>query len=462
MAFQYPNFLGVPVRETDYSGIGDSVSNFYAGKGMRNNAKSQEQDALLKAIQLEFARPNAEQGLIASKLGNQSTSLSNRTSQLNIQKLASEMAQQKAFEQQLKQALMNSKAGNVSGAMMPQPAMPQGEMGASPLGNVPQQIHPQATQAIVRSLREQFGSNPMAGGNAQPEEMQGFDPGSMDRRFRKFDAIGQNGFPSDSGANPAQPQAPMAAGQPQAAPMQAPAPQPREAPHEVVLEKGEDYLQGVNDMWDSDPSARAYLKKKGYEKTQKVDYDKKTGKTTVTTKYPNGKITIKTDSPELTKEELSGDIPLTKPVLNKVVNQIRGTDAVIPYIDKLIDMAENSELPHFSGLPTDAHAKYKRTVSELLEKYMAATGLNQTDMSTQKVQDIVERSFGESTAHYLKELKAKKIDLIKERARNHEMVLKGLKKFDNFDMSNTLDKSESSDPEAAALSDSELEESANG
>ena len=436
MAFQYPNFLGVPVRETDYSGIGDSVSNFYAGKGMRNNAKTQEQDALLKAIQLEFARPNAEQGLIASKLGNQSTSLSNRTSQLNIQKLASEMAQQKAFEQQLKQALMNSKAGNASGAMMPQPAMPQAGMGASPLGNVPQQIHPQATQAIVRSLREQFGSNPMAGGNAQPEEMQG--------------------------VNPAQPQAPMAAGQPQAAPMQAPAPQPREAPHEVVLEKGEDYLQGVNDMWDSDPSARAYLKKKGYEKTQKVDYDKKTGKTTVTTKYPNGKITIKTDSPELTKEELSGDIPLTKPVLNKVVNQIRGTDAVIPYIDKLIDMAENSELPHFSGLPTDAHAKYKRTVSELLEKYMAATGLNQTDMSTQKVQDIVERSFGESTAHYLKELKAKKIDLIKERARNHEMVLKGLKKFGNFDMSNTLDKSESSDPEAAALSDSELEESANG
>ena len=91
MAIQFPNFLGVPVRTPDYSGIGDIVNNYYAGKAM-------PQDALIKAVQAKFAEPTAEQGLLTSQL-------TNKKSQLEISKLSQEMATQRAFEQMLRGAL---------------------------------------------------------------------------------------------------------------------------------------------------------------------------------------------------------------------------------------------------------------------------------------------------------------------------------------------------------------------
>jgi len=98
MAVQFPNFLSVPVRTQDYSGFGDIVNNYYAGKAM-------PKDDLIKAIQAQFAKPNAEQALLAAQLGNKKSGIDIRKGELDIQNTLRDIAQQKMFEDQLRQAL---------------------------------------------------------------------------------------------------------------------------------------------------------------------------------------------------------------------------------------------------------------------------------------------------------------------------------------------------------------------
>ena len=63
MAIKFPDFLQATLVKPDYSGIGDIFSNYYAGKAM-------PKDDLIKAVQAQFAKPNAEQDLQASQLQN--------------------------------------------------------------------------------------------------------------------------------------------------------------------------------------------------------------------------------------------------------------------------------------------------------------------------------------------------------------------------------------------------------
>jgi len=63
MAVQFPNFLGVPVRTPDYSGIGDLIGNYYAGRSMPKND-------FIKSVQAEFAKPIMESDLEKKKLDN--------------------------------------------------------------------------------------------------------------------------------------------------------------------------------------------------------------------------------------------------------------------------------------------------------------------------------------------------------------------------------------------------------
>lgn len=79
MAFNLPNFVGQNYTP-DYSGIGDIVSNYFAGK----NAPS---EALIEKIKAQFAQPEAEANLQSTLAGLQSTQLANAlTKQFGAQK----------------------------------------------------------------------------------------------------------------------------------------------------------------------------------------------------------------------------------------------------------------------------------------------------------------------------------------------------------------------------------------
>jgi len=509
MPVQFPNFLQVAVRTPDYSGLSDIISNYYAGKAM-------PKEDLIKSIQAQFARPTAEQNLLSTKL-------SNRKSQIEIDKALREMAEQKQFEAQLRQALTGG--GNI--ATGNQNPYPQNMPVNPPM--IGENTPPKMTvinPSLGKVLADASGASPQitpSGSENEPVFDDGLDRTKMAARYRKIDQAA-TGLPDSAykpGANTAgnfetiltpeeeakfqkwktkyapndsgedydlrgafkagvtpdektghwpdtfkKPNHPTFSNQSiyaNAAPQLAgswngenyikPTAQPEE-PHEVVIAQGFPHLSGIDQMYENNPLSRAFLEKKGYKKTEEVKFDSKTGKTSLITKYPSGKITLKTISPNEAATDTENGIPLTKPVLNKVVNQIRGADAVMPYIDKILKMGDlqfdkkgnpigagkNNQLPMTHYLPTDANAGYKRTVSEALEKYMNATGLSSTDLSTKKVEEILERALGESTDHYLIELYNKKKEMMEDRKRNVEMVTKGLKKYGNLDTENEAPK----------------------
>ena len=241
--------------------------------------------------------------------------------------------------------------------------------------------------------------------------------------------------------------------EPQANPMQ-------EQPHEILINKGSPHLAGIDQMYENNPLSRAFLEKKGYKKEVKRERDKKSGDEIVYTTYPSGRMTKTIIRPEKTEADMEGDIPLTQTNLNMAVKQIKGIDALEPYLDKILEMGdtqydkngnvigsgENNQLPHTHYLPTDANANYKSTISEGLETFMGATGLNATDLATNKAEEILERHFGESTNNYLKRIHKKKLENRKEKRPGLvRMVSKGLKKYGDF-----------SESPSANMSDEEL------
>lgn len=454
MAIQFPNFLSSQIVKPDYSGFADIVSNYYAGKQM-------PKDDLIKAVQAEFARPTAEQSLTHSKLANQQLRQS-------ISKAATEMREQAQLQALLKQAL----SGGGGSPPQQMPATNQNTIG---------------TQVGTQQPPQGANINPKLGEALQANQ---FDTKLSEPEEKQFQVWKQRYAPNDSGADydlrgafkagltpdpktghwpdtykkPNHPtfsnqsiyasQAPNKAGTwngDQYVPPQQAAPQ-TEAPNEQVLDKGLPHLYGVDQMWDNNPISQEFLKKKGFSKEVKREKDKKTGIETIYTKYPSGRMTKTEIVPEVKKEDLDKGIPLTTQVLNKTVSQVKGTDAIIPYIDELIDMGEKGQLPHTYWAPTNAHATYIRTATEALDKYLTAAGLNQTDMSAQSIKEILFRSFNESTDHYINELKKLKARKIKERQDNIEIINKGIKKFGDFG---------SSSP-GSDMSDEELEKIANG
>lgn len=65
MAFSLPNFVG-QTYQPDYSGIGDAVGNYYAGK-------QAPMDALIEKVKAQFAQPNAQADLDKTQLANELT-----------------------------------------------------------------------------------------------------------------------------------------------------------------------------------------------------------------------------------------------------------------------------------------------------------------------------------------------------------------------------------------------------
>ena len=399
MAIQFPNFLAAQTANPDYSGIGNAFENYYAGKAM-------PKDDLIKAVQAEFARPTAEQALLSSKL-------SNRKSQLDINKLVMEAQQQKELEDQLRRALGGggSPAQAQPQAMTPSQSPSPSAAGMPPLmsGGAPAQSPAMpagnpVSQAITQAI--QGGG----AGGAQPSyttnlQDTGTDVSKMDPRYRKFDQMA---------SAPAAPNAPDQGAIAPTAPAPQQQPPQEDNLHEIVVAKGAPQLAGIDAMYDSNPLSRAFLEKKGYKKVQEVKFDNKTGRTTIITKYPSGKVTVQGTASTASEGE---GVPLTNKMVSKHQGIISAVDNASPIIQQILDLDDKKSwepYPRNSGYQPglgwvpgyqSKSTNYEALVSSALDSLIGAYGLPSTNEAVETVKKQLLIGHGETDKAYKKRLK---------------------------------------------------------
>jgi hypothetical protein len=394
MAVQFPNFLGVPVRTPDYSGIGDVFENYYKGKAM-------PKDDLIKAIQAQFARPAAEASL-------RSAQLSNRAGQLNIQKLSQELSEKAAFDKYLNQAL-NSNPSTVNSGLYSAPSQMNQSSGMSQPVQSGGSVNMPPSAAIANAM--------VNNGYNQPEAPR-FDPTKMSMMPNGINQGAQGmpipqGMPAPMPSQTAQ-QAAMAGASMQAQPD----PQPQF--NEIVLKKGLPHLAGIDQMWDAKPEYRKYLEARGYKKTEQVKVDNKTGKTTILTTYPSGTITMQT----MSKPASEDGVPLTNAMVTKHQQVSAAVDNLIPILEKLKNLPEHSNVYLGNWQATGTQKKYERLVSAAKENILRAFSLNPTDSGLQTALDQLTIGGAEDEKDYREAM----LDLINDMLERKAYSDKQLKK----------------------------------
>lgn len=396
MPVQFPNFLSVPVRTPDFSGIGDIVDNFYRGKAM-------PKEDLMKAIQAEFARPNAEEALKSARLGNQKSGIDIRKGELDIQTAVRELAQQKMLEDQLRQALGGGggmPASSGGGSMGNAPAAPPNAPASSPAAsNAAPVMNPALGAALAQAAQ-----------NAQP---QGGQQPSLSA-----------GVPDNAYTPPTAPTQP--AQSPIAPSVQSPSSPEQANLNEITVTKGSPHLAGIDAMYDSSPLSRQFLEKKGFKKSQDIKFDAKTGKTTIITKYPSGKVTVQsTASPSPSPE----GIPLTNKMISQHQQMISAIDNAVPVINEIIDQKGFQPYPRSMGMGLvpgwmGQAATYDTLVKSALDTLMKAYGLPSTNEGISTVKDQLLIHHGETAGHYRNRLRG----LLKDLQRRKEYSSNEVKK----------------------------------
>lgn len=404
MPVQFPNFLGVPIQKTDYSGIGDVFQNYYAGKAM-------PKDDLIKAVQAEFARPKAEQDLLSTKL-------SNRKSQIEINKTIQELRQQKMFEDMLKNALVGGNGVAVpqqpiasSGvAQMPaeRPIMPSGMTMANAPAQMMTNINPALGQALTQSMNQTQTQPAIPQQSAAPILSAGMTPMQS-----APDATMQQSAPQES----------------------------VEKPNEITVSKGSPHLAGIDMLYETNPLSRAFLEKKGFKKKQDIKFDQKSGRTTILTQYPSGKVTVQTVGGA---GGGTGEAPLT--MANVTANQkiVSAIDNTLPVIDRILDLDKSTpkksqwepyprtgdpglfgswglgSLPGYKSAATN----YESLVSSGVDTLLAAYGLPKTNEGIETVKKQLLIGHGETDAAYKKRLRELKEDLIRRKSYSSTLLNK--------------------------------------
>ncbi len=429
MPVQFPNFLSVPVRTPDYSGLGDIVQNYYAGKAM-------PKDDLIKAIQAQFAQPTAEETLKGLKLGNTGKGLSNQKEQLDINRLVQEAANQKAFEDMFKRALSSTGATPNAGSAM---GTAQPVASGAP-SNAPPAMNPALSQALAPQQAQ--------GTSVPPGSPTDLDQSYMAPRYHQFDqeatGLQKPGVPDNAykpGA-PLTPGMPTSSTQPPVAPAASllPASQPEE-PHEIVVAAGSPHLAAIDAMWDNNPLSRAFLEKKGYKKTQDVKFNAKTGQTTIITKYPSGTITTKTVGTGAGGG--TGEAPMTTANVTKQQNIVSAIDNTLPVINDILKLdkstakkAQWEPYPRNSGLRPglgwvpgyhSASTNYESLVSSALDTLLGAYGLPKTNEGIETVKKQLLIDHGETDAAYKARLKKLVEDLNRRKSYASGLLKKTVK-----------------------------------
>lgn len=455
MAISFPNYLSAALYSPDFSGIGDSVSNYYAGKAKPN-------DALVRQIQAQFARPSAEAALT-------STQLSNEQTRLAIAKERRAQAQDLAMQKQIADALggkMATPAGNAVPQMNPQLSQalqaPQPMAQAAPMMQQPGQPNP-------NNMTFQPGSDPLeAIANLHPAIAQSIQ--QMRQRQQDLQQA-----PQDAQQQPA-----AVSGQPQAQPQGLPEgvsmpaggghgaiPVDSEvaANHPIqILEQGNPKFAPIDALWDNNPLARPYLKAKGFnDKKVETRFDNKTGRTIIKTSWPSGKVTQQVVSVEQPGE----GIPLTNKMISYHQNIISSVDNVLPVIKEIQDLSKNAKsfreqwepyprssgyepglgwVPGFHSMATNYESLVKGAVDNLLGAY----GLPKTNEGIDTVKGQILIDHGETDSAYKKRLER----LVKTLERRREYSANEVKKSNKIQPVGRGD--------ITQASDDELQEAVNG
>lgn len=461
MAVQLPNFLSAQLINPDYSGLADIFQNYYGGKALKqqdiigqNQAKAAPLDLLMKQIQAEFARPNAETALTGAKLGNQSTGLSNQNTSLQIQQLKKQIAENAAIENQIKAAIAQQQAGQGGGMQG------GGGFGGQAQPEMPDQMQSQGMYQPVKmnDMSEALSkvmANPMM--RNQPAPMTNPLMEEHPEGMQKIQTHGKERFQE--------------------------------------LDPGTSSLYGIDQLWDRNPMARPLIEKRYGKKDVKREYDKSTGATRLVTTWPSGRRTVKTIMPPIEQDE-GEDIPLSKSGMGKVEDEIRGADVLVPYLDTIIDIAtptndlikekqnlsktdesksknidrikkidealkgrntaggiyNETQMPYFSNVfgfnfPSNASAKYHRIVNKALESYASSGKLPKTNESIERVHQILSRGTNESNKQFYDQLVQERKEQIEKRARNVKLMKKGISRFGTSSL----------DPETQSYSSNEWE-----
>jgi hypothetical protein len=403
MAIQFPNFLGVPLVKSDYSGIGDSVSNYYAGKAM-------PKDDLIKQIQAQFARPNAEQTLEGLRLGNQGTGLTNQKMRLEIEKYRYDLAKQREMEN----LIANAMRGGNAGASQPQqgissqqnmPSMPQTPQMAPPA--MDGSINPALASAIQQQMRPNpnLGIAPTAPPSASNAPMM-----QSSSQMPETSSQAQQAIPESTASNNAQ-----------------------------IITQGEPRYAGMDALWDQNPLSREFLKKKGFEKKTEIKFDQKTGQTRILTTYPSGKISLQTFDGA---GGANGEAPLTTANVTKQQSIVNNIDNTLPVIKDILSLDKNTKsdyLKKWEAFPRNsgwqpglgwvpgyhsASTNYESLVSSALDTLLGAYGLPKTNEGIETVKKQLLIGHGETDAQYKNRLNR----LIKDLERRKEYSSSLLKK----------------------------------
>jgi len=432
MAVQFPNFLSVPVRNPDYSGIGDIVQNYYAGKQM-------PKDDLLKAIQAEFARPTAEAALKSANLGNTQAGLNISKTGLDIRKMQAELNEQEDMARQLRVAL-----GGGSPAAQPMPSQAMPSMPQAPMQQPVAQPAPQPMQMPAQTLSRP----PMTGTQAMAQ--------ALSPNFANRMTLVDDPAKLAAGLHPQLAQAFTSAMQNQQQVMpQEQAPQ-EQAPSmdqmaqalapkldAQVISEGVPALYKVDELWEKSPNLHPYLEKKGYKGSQEIKFDNKTGKTSVITSYPSGKITVKSAGAQSAED----GAPLTTKMISKHQNIISSIDNAVPIIQQIKEL--NVQKTGKDGKPVDkywepfprtgsdvwyelglgslpgyksAAENYEALVSSALDSLVGAYGLPSTNEGMETVKKQLQIGHGETDAAYMKRLDRLMEDLQRRKAYSSKEV----------------------------------------
>lgn len=424
MAIQFPNFLQAQLYKPDYSGLGDSVDNFYAGKNMRN-------DDIIKRIAAEFARPNAEQTLANQRQLLANEKLTGQKAGLDLEKMRREMAQDAEFQAAFKKALQQG--GNGAPLSAPQ-GMPQAVPAQQPASL------PQAQMPAITPINPNLGAA-LAPTGISPvnQNMQGFDPAQMDKRFVKIDQQA-TGLPDNayrrSSFTPSAPNMPSKVPDPVSINGVTPdqtsgihEPTMPKAADEQIINEGSKNLYGIDALYDQNPLARDYLEKKGFKKKVETKFDSKSGKTRILTTMPSGRTILKTIGGGGDNGE---GIPLTSKMVSKHQNIISSVDTSIPIIEKILEEGKGFQpyprssgvIPGMGYVPgfSSRSTTYEAQVKSALDTLIGAYGLPMTSEGLATVRDQLLIGHGETVSNYKRRLKSLVADLKKRKAYSENEV----------------------------------------
>lgn len=200
-----------------------------------------------------------------------------------------------------------------------------------------------------------------------------------------------------------------------------------------ILYQGNPQLEKLNQLYDNYPQYRKFLEANGFTKKQELKYDAKTGRASIITTYPNGRVEISPSS----GSEQNDLIPLTPSSATKLQGVTVAVDNAIPLLEQLTEF--NTPSVWGSMFKGANKAKYDKLIATLTELMIGALNLPLSDKSAAMVKnEILSRRTNETDKEYHARMKDEIKELKERKARAKEALKAGISTaFDPRELSDT-------------------------